>query len=203
MGQKANISLITIFIVLALVGGFILGYLYGQKRETNSGNAEYQTKEAEISTGDQNLDDNYPYGINYQILAGCTAKECLFKSPSQDGTVEGYAVLEGYIHTYQADNYGTRLTCDSLLVTGGNKILIDSFKTEIKNGNGLNKIDKNGNLLINIELDDLDTNIKSIIKSSSASNKILLGVIRTTPQPIGVSTCTNLVDIVHAKPLSR
>ncbi len=191
----------TLIMVLAIAGAYYLGTTRRAVEQKQIQTTDMNRIPTATSKSTQN--PNYPYGTNYQILVGCNKDECLFNSPSEEGVVEGYAKLEGYIHTYEAEDYGNKVTCTSLLITGGNENLIKSFKTQIKNGNGLNKLDKDNNLLVNIGMNSVDPQIKSVIESSDINHKVELGVIRVTPQPRGASTCSSFVGVLFAKSLGK
>lgn len=135
----------------------------------------------------------------YELASGCDGTVCLFANKEED-VVEGFASLQGYYRQYQAIDWGDRqVTCDSLLVTGGNKALIDSFKKQIDEGNGINKYDAAKNLLVNINISGADAATKKKILSSSVSKSVEIGVIRKTPQGRSGSTCFSFVDILYAK----
>lgn len=205
--QKGFFPIILGVLVLLLIVGAGAYYLGLKGSNLITGTNQYSVSPTPLpiqpTTTTPNTNPNYSYGTNYQILSGCNQDECLFKSPSEEWVVEGYAKLQGYFHTYVADDYGNKVTCSSILVTGGNEKLIESFKTQIKKGNTVNKLDKDDNLLINIDLNNLDSVTKSLIQSSSKNNSVELGVIRRTPRPMGASTCSNFVEILFAKSLAK
>jgi len=75
------------------------------------------------------------------------------------------------------------MVCDTLVVTevtGGEKSLIDEFIEWVEGGNTVDALDeKTGNLILNLDLDNLlQTEIQKII-SSTAQNTVELQVIDT------------------------
>lgn len=209
MKEKGFVPLLTpigaLVMVLVIAGAYYLGTTKNTKQKQTQPIIINQNtpQPTQIPSTTPSTNYTYHYGTTYQILSGCNQNECLFNSPSEEGVVEGYAKLEGYIHTYEDYYYGNKITCSSILVTGGNEKLIKSFKTQIKKGNGLNKLDKNNNLLVTINLNDLDPTTKSFIESSNENKKIEIGLIRRTPRPIGASACTGFVEILFVKSLSK
>lgn len=193
--QKGNFMPILGIIVLLVVTATI-SYYFGTQKSTLTSIDKSLTNN---QTTQQITTNEYPFGTTYSILSGCNGNSCLFESPSENGVVEGFAKLQGYYNQYKSEDFGKEVICDSILVTGGNDQLINSLKNQIIEGNTVNKIDENNNLLVNIRTDDLDPKIKLLVESSNIDHEIELGVIRITPVPRGASTCSNFVEIISAK----
>ena len=130
----------------------------------------------------------------YTRIGNCDKNQCLFANSEAP---EGFAYLTGYYIEYKTDDWGTPTTCSGLVVTGGNKTLIDHFNKWIDEGNGLNKrID--GNLVVNIPV---EMKFENRIKESNKDKQIQLGVIRQTPKGIGVSICHPTIEVISVEEL--
>ena len=172
-----------------LLVGVVCGYIIRGDTGTSKNVNQLSEKESVQPKISEAVDKS-----RHTLIGSCSSKECLFANDEK--TIEGYAKLKGYYHKYESDNFGTLMVCDSLIVTGGSQALIDNFTYLIDEGNSLNKIDKNGNLLVNIKSNELSPIITQKIKSSNINNQIELDVIRKTPEGRGASTCTSFIEIL-------
>lgn len=128
------------------------------------------------------------------LKESCDDVECLFFDSF--GTIQGYAKLQGYYQEYEADDWGQKTKCDSILVTGGSKALITAFHNLIDKGNTLNKYNADKQLLVNIEPNRVKPEFKNKILSSNINNQIEIGVILIPPPGRSVSTCYSYVNII-------
>lgn len=134
----------------------------------------------------------------YESGTSCNGNECLFNT-IDEGYVEGYAVLEGYYSQDEKEAWGVKGLCDVLVVTGGSKRLIESLRGIAENGNSINRVDKNGNLLVTINSNEIDQNSKEILLSSSVFNPVALGAIKVTPVGRGASVCSSNLDVLYIR----
>lgn len=152
------------------------------------------------TTRNQKQENNKNDNLNsYKRIGECRKEECLFENSE---AVEGYGKIKGYYREYEATDWGdTQVKCSAIITTGGSKELIDSLTSWIKKGNGVNKINDSGELMINIEMSDFDLNLKQQIISSSQDNQLEFSVIRRSPRAMGASTCTSFIDILSINKL--
>jgi len=144
-----------------------------------------------------NNTDSQDRNLTHKQVDSCSTDGCLFV---KEDTPEGFAKIQGYFFEYEADDWGTLTTCTGLVATGGNETLIAHFNDWIESGNNLNKyIDEK--LVVNIYTESLDKSTQNLIISSTINNQVELGVVRITPVGRGASTCSNVIDIVSAKPV--
>lgn len=127
----------------------------------------------------------------------CSSESCLYRS---DSGLEGYGKLKGYYVNYQAVDWGEeKVVCSALLITGGTKELTNDFKENIRRGNTLNKLSRNNELLVNIDLDKMDKGIKEKVLTSKPGQEVKLDVIRRFEDGMSVSTCYSLIDIIKVE----
>jgi hypothetical protein len=132
----------------------------------------------------------------------CSEEECLFENQGSDkGTVEGYAKLIGYYQKFTGTYFNHPVTCDAFVVTDGNQTLIDNLIEKIANGNTINSLTENNELLLKIPLKELNQNEQSIILNSSISNPVELKVIRKSPEGRAGMACEGFVKIISVSAL--
>lgn len=103
--------------------------------------------------------------------------------------------ITGYYQTYKGEAWGEVANCNSILVTGGDTDLINEFKSDIENGNTVNKLDYDNNLIMNIEIPS-DQHVAQKIKQSYVNNQIELVVKRKMPTDTAAEVCYSFVDII-------
>lgn len=185
-------------VIILLSIGVLIGYLLAGDTRVASQNSNLNPLPSTpvVATIPES---NNQSQASYELTSECNGRECLFTNKGEE-IVEGYASLKGYYHEYESIDWGDKkITCSSLLITGGSQELINSFKQQIERGNTINKYDEMKNLLVNIDLSSIEMTSKQRIMASSVNSQIELGVIRKTPQGRGVSTCFSFVDILHVK----
>lgn len=136
----------------------------------------------------------------------CYYFQCLFTADSE---IIGYGELDGYyrkeIEVSDGELYlpaGATSTCDRFVVTGGSSPLIEQFVNAIKSGNTLNKME-DGNLVINLDLDDANIDPSSLaghIMASTPNNPISLGVLQPYLEGKDAGPCTSLVRVLNENP---
>ncbi len=137
---------------------------------------------------------------NYaELIDQCGVEQCLFKHPAED-SVEGFGKLVGYyVQTDRVDWGDAPVKCDSFVVTDGSKALIDHFREWAEGGNGINRINDKGELVVNLDIENVNSDMQQEIKASKPGDTIELSVIRWTPVGRGASVCTSFVDIISVK----
>ncbi len=103
--------------------------------------------------------------------------------------------IKGYYFSYEADDWGTPTTCNGFVVTDGDEKFISDTNKLIAEGNLLNKNIK-GKLVVNVNIDGVENNIKTSIKKSSEKNQVELSIVKEDLGARGTSTCTSLLKIV-------
>lgn len=109
--------------------------------------------------------------------------------------------VRGYFFRKNTTDWGdVPATCDTLVVasvTGGDKSLIDEFIQWVKDRNTVNAMDeKSGNLILNLDLNELSQTEKQKILPSTSQNTVELKVIDTRENGRGVSACHSFVKIL-------
>jgi len=195
--KSFSMKTLPVYIALFVMGMLVGVYGYKSYSDKNPKN---------ISTTIQNTSQISPTPTvidktKYELLSEtCDNTECLFATKANDFYPEGYGLLNGYYHQYQGVDWGNvKVTCDSLLVTGGSEKLTLHFKDLIERHNGINALDEKGNLLVNISLKNLNNIDRQKVLNSSSSNPVTLGVIRFTPDATEANKCFSFVDIVSVK----
>jgi hypothetical protein len=197
VGPGIKISLLMLFGPIVLI--ILLVVLIGSTGRKEKNEKKAFVAHEEIIPTERNDPTLAPSEIVYKLVNSCSGDECLFENKTQSA-VEGFAKLKGYYHQYDSIDMEKKVVCNSIIVTGGSERLIRHFNEWIAGENTINKKDKDGNLMVNIEIDNLENDIKQKITSSTMNNQIELGVIRITPVGRGgVSTCISFVDIIYAK----
>ena len=93
--------------------------------------------------------------------------------------------------------------CDTLIVNGGNEMLIKHLLEEVNQGNTINKIDEKNNLIVTLSLANIDPTDKNIIQSSSLGNPVELEVIRIVEGGRGAPVCYSFIEIISARTLNK
>lgn len=124
--------------------------------------------------------------ILYQLTKLCEEKpdKCIFDE--FDDTSVGIGKLTGY---YNKDE------CDEFVVKSGTEKIIKSLRDWVKQGNTVNRIDDQGNLVINIDLVTVSKRTRDIIVKTNSENPIILNVFRKIPGGKGVGNCYSFINI--------
>jgi hypothetical protein len=202
MGQKGFAPIVIILLVLVGIGVI---YLTGgfEKLSINTPSQLVPSTADPVPTyktidSDTENQDSGSKVIMYPLAgSSCDIEGCLFKDVSNNAVV-GFASIRGYYTEYAANDQGTQVTCKGFVVTGGNEILIKHFNDWIKQGNFLNKIIDN-NLVVNINIEPLDNETKTLINGSSKNSEVVINVIREIPIPRGALSCTSVIQIISAR----
>lgn len=126
----------------------------------------------------------------------CRQGQCLFTDASGN-TVIGLATLEGYFTHVTRSAWGETKSCDSFLVTGGSKPLIDFLLALLKQGNTVNSKNELNQPIINLDLSGLSELEKQKLLASSAQQTISLRVLSFLPPKVGeVGACYSFVEIL-------
>ena len=136
-------------------------------------------------------------GKVYSRIGECTKESCLFEGPE---AVEGYGHTKGYYRIRSAKDYdGNLVNCDALVVREGTSRMIENFKRWVAEGNVVNTLDDENNLILSINLDGLSSAEANKIRDSKTSTMVTLDLIRKTPEGVGAPSCSSLVEIVGVK----
>lgn len=130
---------------------------------------------------------------NFNRLDECNKEACLFR---KDNEIQGYAKLEGYYHQENRRAFEQSGLCDMLIVTGGNETLINYFRKSVEDGNGLNIIDSNNNLIAALEFNELSQSTVNKIKSSTKNLPVKLNVVLKTPTYTEAPICAGFLSIL-------
>jgi len=142
-------------------------------------------------------------------VTNTTAPNTTSPSPSPTNVVkvsepesERGVSIKGYFFRKNTTDWGdVPVTCDTLVVTsinGGDRSLIGEFIQWVKDGNAVNALDeKSGNLILNLDLDELSQTEKQKILSSTPQNTVELKVINTRSDGRGVPACYSFVQILE------
>lgn len=177
-----------LFIVLICIIGLIIykyNYFNSQKLSIFSiGDKSQGNKNNSIKSG-------------YELISeSCSAQECLFEN-KQWRAVWGYAKLTGYYSSYEGSAFGeTTSKCDAFVVIDGSSLLIKHFRDLISEGNGISRLNKDGNLVLTLSLQNLDDSRISRIKNSTSNSVVSLSLMRIGPGVGGAPVCYSPVDII-------
>ncbi len=197
-----SVLLTALITALLVSGGMSLWQMYSSSDVTKTSiNERMQIPSEKAQTEEGRINDTKDsYDKKTDLIDDeCTIDGCLFEDENGDAVV-GFANLKGYYHTYSKLDWGdVEVTCDAIIVTDGSAALIDNFKEWIQNGNGLNRMSENGDLILNIDLTSSSPEDQSLIKSSTSERQVELDIIRPKVLGMGVSACASLVQIVDVK----
>jgi nitrate reductase NapAB chaperone NapD len=182
------------FILGSLFVGRITSRLHNQTKKLLSDTTQaYEEQELKFKELQSYIDD-YKSEYQYKIIGDCNGEKCLYEGRS---AVEGYGYFDGYYSQLKQIFWNDEhVTCDVLVVTGGSEELIEDLKAWVNRGNSVNKIDNEGKLIVNIDLEKLSPQDSNIIKNSNLNNPVKINLVRVTPQGGGASYCASFIDIV-------
>lgn len=149
-------------------------------------------------------------GILIVVIVGAITWTFLFKKepsiieekmPLLETKIKKTVKIQGYFLAYNDIDWGDKpVVCNTVIVTkvaGGDATLIEDLKQLVDDGNTVNSIDKEGNLILNIEFFGLTPEQKKKIQSSTAINPVELDIIDIrSNEGTEVSTCASFVDIL-------
>ena len=122
----------------------------------------------------------------------------LKKIKSYEGLNEG--VFKGFYSHYDKMDWGdVSVTCDAFTVIDGDQNQIEYFKNKIEQRNTLNYLDPQGRLVINLDLDAVDSQTKKLITSSTSGSPVEIGIFRPDLELGGVPACFSLIQILWAR----
>lgn len=183
---------IVILVTIILSVSFVLIYQKQMKLESD---------QTSITAEKHNIQPTLAMNLDmeknrYVRVSSCNGNECLFQGNLGQGAVEGYGHLKGYFYLLDDVDHNGPVVCDTLVVTDGNQPLIDNLKEWVNNGNTMNSINENGQLVANIYLDNLSLEEQQFITSSTPDDPVDLSVIRKTPEGRGAPACESFLDII-------
>ena len=89
------------------------------------------------------------------------------------------------------------VTCDALTVIGGDQSLIFKYKAKVEEGNGINYVDTQGRLVVNLNLDyNLDEAVRKTITSSTPGSPVEVGVLEHNVAAGGVPACFSFFEVL-------
>ena len=194
--QKGFSKLAVIIVALILIGG---AYFVFNKKDKNipSQNTENQSNQSNQFSNknlssliqEQETDKEWQLEENrnifYQLTELCSEKpdKCIF---DEYGTPVGIGKLTGYYNKNE---------CDEFVVKSGTEKFIKSFRDWVKQENTVNRIDSQGNLVVNIDLTSVSKKTRDIIVKTNSTNSITLNVFRKIPGERGVGNCYSFINI--------
>lgn len=113
-----------------------------------------------------------------------------------EGTFKGF-----YTHYDKMDWGDVAVTCDAFTVINGTKNQIEYFKNKAEQGNTLNYLDYQNRLVINLNLDSVDSQTKRLITSSTSGSPVEIGIFRPDLEFGGVPACFSLIQILWTRPV--
>lgn len=218
MKQKIILIISCLLIAIAL---FSTGYLYSEnmqlqqeinqnknKLQTSSEMAEDLKSELEKQKQENNnlqievtKNNNKPFLINNR----CTYSECLFDYQPVDKegditNIVGTGLIKGYYTQTEREIFGETYQCDTLVVTDGSEGLRNHLLSLVNNGNTVNITNAQGQLTVNLNLDNATSIEKETIVRSTEKEPIELLVMRPGPPPgRGAAPCESLINILELK----
>jgi hypothetical protein len=139
--------------------------------------------------------------VNRVASTDLSASQNLMSGVSENELEAATTTFVGYYST-RFEKYGEEetlynATCEEFIVKKSNDLSWKSFEEMIEAGNTINKIDpSSGDLLLNIDTDDLDPQLKAKILRSSKFSPIALQFTDKVSQGKGASPCYSFVNIV-------
>ncbi len=133
----------------------------------------------------------------YSLLSPqCTAEECLTKMTREE-TIYGTAVIEGYfIPVERKYNQFQNNQCTGFVLTGGSINLRNYFSELLQKKSVLVSENIDGQLIINLNFDNLDpADIKKIL-ASDVTRRLQLRVIKNSRVDMGNSGCFTSMNIL-------
>ncbi len=114
---------------------------------------------------------------------------------------EGVVSIRGYFFERTTTDWdNTPVVCDTLMVTevtGGEKSLVDELIQRVKDKNTVNALDEeSGNLILNLELDELSVIEKEKIVSSTLEKTVELEIVEKEGTEGEVPACYSFVNIL-------
>lgn len=185
-------SKMLLFTLIILGIGLANGYALGNNQETQK-KISKTVKISPVLPSPSPTDNNFIL----EQKGECNSEECLFGG--ENNYLGGFGKIQGYYQQEKKTAWGESTLCDTLVVTGGNPILIEHFRAEVKKGNSINRIDQKDNLILTLSLKNLDAQEQGKIKSSSLNNPAELNVIRTIDEGRGAPVCYSFAHILSVK----
>ena len=102
-----------------------------------------------------------------------------------------------YTHYDKMDWGDVPVTCDALTVIGGDQSLIFKYKAKVEEGNGINYVDTQGRLVVNLNLDyNFDEAVRKTITSSTPGSPVEVGVLEHNVAAGGVPACFSFFEVL-------
>lgn len=111
----------------------------------------------------------------------------------------GTSVLKGFYVQAKKDNFGEQVVCDGLVITGGSERLEASYRKRVDEGNTLNFINENDQVVVNLRLDNLSESMQAKIKASTAESPVRLDVEVMKPLGTEVGPCFSDIKVLAVK----
>lgn len=136
---------------------------------------------------------------NYLVVDGiCTVDNCLFYKNESDYPV-GVATIKGYYTKYLDKAWGEEKYCDSIVITDGPKVLIDSYIRLVDMGNTINDKNSFNQPIVNISTYKLSQIEKNKLLGSNIADPIEMVIFKDLPQGVGAPVCFSDADIIEVK----
>lgn len=136
---------------------------------------------------------------NYLVVDGiCTVDNCLFYKNESDYPV-GVATIKGYYTKYLDKAWDEEKYCDSIVITDGPKVLMDSYIRLVDMGNTINDKNNLNQPIVNISTYKLSQIEKNKLLGSNITDPIEMVIFKDLPQGVGAPVCFSDADIIEVK----
>lgn len=141
----------------------------------------------------------------YWLVGGvfnCSPVECLFANEHSPNYPVGIASITGYYEQGEITNYmgeGFNVICDYFTVTDGSPEFIRSVNALIDAGNGRNKRNDQGQLVIHLDLEPLDPTENQRLTAATPEEPVTLIVLMPPPPGRGAFACESSIQILKVE----
>jgi len=146
-----------------------------------------------------NIRLNGSYGRDIELVSEPSGDSLLFKE-NQSEYIFGLATIQGYYYKQKRAIWDTiGEDCDCFVITSGPTELLNDFLRKIEKGNTVNFQNENGQVVMNIDLEKISKNYRTLILNSAASSTIKIRAYFKFPERTCVETCYSPAEIISAE----
>ncbi|GEM_PF-1895867 len=112
---------------------------------------------------------------------------------------ENKSEFKGYYTNITQNFYNEIKVCDSFVVTDGDSRLVTYFKNMVNEGNTVNQINTDGNLVIHLNLSETDSQGAIKIKNSSKSDPVIIEFQKNIQAGKDAGNCHSFFKILKVR----
>ena len=139
-------------------------------------------------------------GLRIEALANLSSAETFLLGYKDGFFPFGLAKLTGHFGIFERLGMeDVPQQCDSFIVQAAPEELLEKYWSLLEMGNSVNRMNEDGNLIMNIRLDPLTEGEQELIRNSTAERPVSIFVYIRPPTETGIGTCSSMMRVLRVE----